>query len=132
MFKSIGVLKYFNNPYKLIVSVDEEISKYYRSLIPKYFYVQKPMYGCHISVIRNEVYIPNFEFWEKYQNIKITFNYENIIYDNELYFWLNVVSPDLENIRLELGLPNISQLTQSPDGKHKFHITIGNTKHFNH
>jgi hypothetical protein len=55
LFKSSGILRYHNEPVlKLVLDIDQEISEYYRSLIPKWF--EKPskqMYMAHISVIRN-------------------------------------------------------------------------------
>lgn len=128
MFTSAGTLVYSVNPYKLIVDVDNEICNYYRSLIPKYFQVRKPMYSSHISVVRNEV-PPNLYLWGKYQGVKISFEYEPFIYSDELYYWLNAYSSMLEDIRIELGLSNISNITMSPDRRCKFHITLGNTKH---
>lgn len=129
MFTSIGTLVYSQDPYKLIVNVDDGIGDYYRSLIPKAWQVKKPMYPSHISTVRNEA-PKNMMAWNKYQGMNISFEYDGIIYNDEVYFWLNAYSPKLEEIRLELGLSNLSQFTRSPDGKHKFHITIGNTKHF--
>jgi len=128
MLTSIGTLIYSENPYKLIVDIDNEIGNYYRSLIPKYFQVKKPMYSSHISIVRNEV-PPNLNMWGKYQGVKISFEYESFIYSDELYYWLNAYSFILEDIRIELGLSNLSKYTKSPDGKHRFHITIGNIKH---
>lgn len=128
VFNSVGTLVYSQDPYKLIVDVDDEIGNYYRSLIPKYFKVKKPMYSSHISVVRNEV-PPNLNMWGKYQGKEVSFEYEPFIYSDELYYWLNAYSSILEDIRVELGLSNISDITMSPDRKCKFHITIGNTKH---
>lgn len=128
MFYSTGTLIYSNNPYKLIVSVDQGISDYYRSLIPKYKDVKKQMYSAHMSVVRNETPI-KLSQWEKYQNINVDFEYEPIIYNDECYYWLNAYSSVLEDIRIELGLLPTNEFTRSPDGKHKFHITIGNIKH---
>jgi hypothetical protein len=128
MFSSVGTLVYSENPYKLIVNVDNEIGNYYRWFIPKALQVQKPMYSSHISTVRNEV-PPNLNVWGKYQGTEIAFEYEPFIYNDELYYWLNAYSPTLEEIRVELGLPTLSEFTRSPDGKHRFHITIGNTKH---
>lgn len=129
-FNSTGILKYSDNPYKLVVDVDEETSRYYRSLIPKYYCVAPQKYSAHISVVRKENPI-NIQNWNKYQGKLIQFSYENIIYNDEVYFWLNVFSQELEDIRVELGLESTSILTKSPDGKHKFHSTIGNIKHLN-
>lgn len=128
MFYSTGTLIYSDNPYKLIVDVDDEIGNYYRSLIPKYHNVRKPLYASHISVIRNE--IPgNISSWKRHSGKDLLFSYENIVYYDEVYYWLNAYSFDLEKIRLELGLTNISDYTMSPDKLHRFHITIGNRKH---
>lgn len=128
MFSSIGLLIYSDNPYKLIVEVDDEIGKYYRSLIPKYLGVQRPMYTSHISIIRNET-PPNIQVWRKYHQNEIVFNYESFVYNGTVYYWLNAYSKTLEDIRKELGLASTSEYTKSPDGRHKFHITIGNLKH---
>ena len=128
MIKSVGRLIYSDNPYKLIVEVDQGISDFYYSLIPKSHRVQKQMYSAHISTIRNEIPI-NIQFWNKYQNKLVEFEYESFIYNDETYYWLNAYSKELENIRIELGLKETSEFTRSPDGLHKFHITIANTKH---
>lgn len=127
MFKAVGNLVYSNDPYKLIVSVDDEIGKYYRSLVPKYLAVRKPMYPTHISVVRKEAPV-NLSAWNKYQGQEIVVGFDNHIYNDELYYWLNAYSNQLEDIRSELGLLSTSELTRSPDGVHKFHITIGNLK----
>ena len=127
MFSSNGILHYSKDPIKLSVEVDPEISSYYFSFIPKYLKVNRPMFSAHISIIR---YIapPNMEFWNKYHNQMISFQYESYIYNDELYYWLNVYSLELENIREELGLTSSGDVTKSPDGRHKFHITLGNLK----
>lgn len=127
MFYSTGILKYFSNPLKLIVQVDQGISDFYRTLIPKSHYVQRQMYAAHISVVRKEK-PPKMDLWGKHQNRKIVFEYDNMIYNNETYYWLNAYAKELEEIRLELGLPICSPWTRSPDGRHRFHVTIGNIK----
>lgn len=127
MFYSTGKLHYSNDPYKLIVEVDQNISDYYRSFIPKYIQVNKQMFNAHISVVRKEV--PMYlEYWEKYEGKSLDFEYENFIYNDETYYWLNAYSEELERIRLELGLSGLSEITRSPDRRHKFHITICNLK----
>jgi uncharacterized protein YaeQ len=127
MLKSVGNLLYSDDPYKLIVSVDDEIGKFYRSLVPKYLAVKKPMYPTHISVVRNQMPV-NLSAWRKYHEQEIVFDYDSYIYNDELYYWLNAYSKSLEDIRVELGLPSTSKYTRSPDGRHMFHITIGNLK----
>lgn len=127
MFKSAGKLQYSENPYKLIVEVDSELADYYRSFIPGSVGLNKPMYAPHISVVRNEIPL-NLFAWNKYKERIIFFKYEGEIYNDELYYWLNAYSEDLERIRFELGLPTTSEITRSPDGRHRFHITLGNLK----
>jgi hypothetical protein len=123
MFKSAGKLQYSDNPYKLIVEVDSELTDYYRSLVPSIVSLNKPMYPPHISVVRKETPL-NLFAWNKHKDRFIFFDYESEIYNDELYYWLNAYSEDLEKIRFELGLPIIN------DGstRHKFHITLGNLK----
>lgn len=127
MFCSSGILKYSDNPIKLIVEADNEIAKYYRSVIPKYIKINVPKYPAHISVVRNAI-PPNIEYWNKLQNTEIFFEYESKIYNDQKYYWLNVWSKTLENIREELGLKPWGDVSMSPDFKHRFHITIANLK----
>lgn len=127
MFTSVGKLIYSENPYKLIVEIDPEISNYYRSLVPKYIHLNRQKYAPHISVVRKET-PRDLSSWNKYANQEIEFEYEGVIYNDEAYYWLNVRSWDLEMIRRELGLNLISEITKSPDGRHRFHTTIGNIK----
>lgn len=127
MFQSSGSLHYSVNPYRLVVNADDELARYYRSLVPKYLKIKKPLFPAHISVVRNCV-PPKLDSWGKYENIIINFFYENYIYNDELYFWLNIYSSELENIRAELGLSPWGDVTLSPDFKHRFHLTLGNLK----
>lgn len=127
MFESIGVLKYHDNSYKLIVDVDQGICNYYTSLLPKHIRLNKQKYKSHISVVRNE--IPDLNFWNKYENEEIKFLYDPEVKFNELYCWLNIWCNRLEEIRQELGLPVSSRFTLPPEGFTKcFHCTIGNFK----
>jgi hypothetical protein len=127
MFRSIGVLRYSKKPIKIIVEADPEICNFYRSLVPKYIPLARQMYVPHISVVRKET-PTNMDVWNKYNNQEIEFEYDNFIYNDEIYYWLNCYSKRLEDIRLELGLSSTSLITRSPDGRHKFHMTIGNLK----
>lgn len=127
MFTSSGRIRYFKDPLKAIVEVDQGISDFYRTLIPKYVRINRQAYPAHISFVRKEV-PPNMEFWGKYEKEWIEFEYESWVYNSQTYYWLNVFCPRLEEIRRELGLSLTSGITRSPDGRHKFHCTIGNTK----
>jgi len=127
MFDSIGTFKYSESPYKLVVLVDQDISDYYRSMIPKYNLVGRQKFPAHITVVRNETPI-NLNQWGLHNNEKINFHYYNTAHNDDTYWWLEVESKTLEDMRNKLGLPNTSEFTRSPDGRHNFHITIGNTK----
>lgn len=126
MFASSGKLVYSENPFKLIVEVDKEISRYYRSFIPKSIRFNKQKYDPHISVVRNENI--DEKNWRKYSGCYAEFSYSNYIYCDETYWWLEVSSKFLEEVRAELGLPLISDITMSPSKTHRFHITICNMK----
>lgn len=126
-FKSNGILSYSTEPYRLIVEVDEEISRYYRSLVPKHFKIKKPLYPAHISLLRNQT-PPNMDVWTRYAGQTVSFQYESFVYYDDLYFWLNVYSHELETVRSELGLPPWGDVSLSPDFQHRFHLTIGNLK----
>ena len=127
--KSIGHL-YYGDDHKLIVQIDQGISDYYRSLIPKHMEVSSPMWPAHITVVRTQKEIPtNLQFWKKYDYQPIEFYYSSIIDWDETYYWLDVYCKQLEFIRKELGLSNVSQYTLPPSGfKKVFHTTIGNKK----
>lgn len=127
MFKSTGILHYSINPYKLVLDVDQDLSDYYRSLIPKYVKINKQMFPAHISLVRNEV-PKNLSNWAKYEGQFLDFEYDHFIYNDELYYWLNCFSSSFEFIRIELGLTASSLIVKSPDGRHDGHMTIGNLK----
>ena len=131
LHKSKGLLRYSNAGdvgLKLILDVDPEIARFYRSLIPKYIITNPQKYTPHISVVRHEHSI-NMEYWGKYENEQIEFEYSNHIHNGTVYWWLNAFSTRLEEIRVELGLYVHDKYTQPPEGYLKtFHITLGNTK----
>lgn len=128
-YESEGVLRYSGND-KLIVEVDQSISEFYLSLIPKYKNINRQKYPTHITVVRTGKEQPvNLENWGKYQGEAIKFLYGSYIYSERVYYWLNVICLRLEEIREELGLSNQSIYTLPPSGFSKFfHITIANTK----
>ncbi len=113
--------------FKLHVEIDEDLVNYYRSLLPKSIKLNKTRYAPHISVVREEVPL-DLEYLESLEGRLIEFGYDNVIYNDDVYYWLPVVAPELKKIRNNLGLPATSRLTYSPDGQHEFHITLGNLK----
>lgn len=131
MYKSNGKLKYDNsNGYRLTVEVNQQLSDYYYSLIPKYYKVNRPRWMAHVTVVRAEKEIPiHLTHWGKYNNEIIEFQYDPYIHFGGGYYWLNILCKRLEEIRHELGLSIVSQYTRPPAGFSKyFHCTIGNIK----
>jgi hypothetical protein len=128
---STGVLEYArteNYGFRCVLGIDQEISNYYRALLPKWISTNRQMYPAHVSVVRKEV-PPNLDVWGRHDGEVIEFQYEHFVYNDETYFWLNVFCSRLEEIRAELGLPVSSPITRPPSGFLKcFHTTIGNCK----
>ncbi len=121
-FQSEGILEY-GPGLRAVVWVDVEIARYYRSLIPKAKGVRPSMYKPHITVVRMDLETPkNLEKWNVYAGERVPFIYENEIKSDGTYYWINVYSERIEDIREELGL-NIFRL-----GYRRYHITLGNTK----
>lgn len=128
MHTSEGILHYDNYPLKLVLQVDQQISDYYRSTLPKYIWTNPQRYPAHVSVVRNET-PPNMELWGRYEGIKVPFLYEHHVYNGQVYYWLNVFCSRLEDIRVELGLPISSPYTLPPGGfVHCFHCSVANCK----
>lgn len=131
LYKTKGILEYGNN-WRLTVNVDQELTNYYRSLIPKWMDVQRPRWPAHITVVREGLEIPvHKEFWNKYNNKTIDFLYEPKVFHGEVYYWLNIYCLELEDIRSELGLSRHSKYTEPPERfrfKYTFHCTIANKK----
>ena len=85
-------------------------------------------WGSHISVVRGEM-PPNKEFWKRYQNKKVWFEYNpEYMNHNGKHWWIRAYSPQLEEIRQELGLTSQPTYIERRTGKLKvnpFHLTIG-------
>lgn len=132
MHSSVGTLDYsiVDGGYRLVVQCDQGISDMYRSLIPKYYTVNRPRWPAHITVVRSYQETPtNLTAWGKYQGEQVEWFYEPHIRMGRQYFWLNTLCTRLEDIRVELGLPIRSEYTQPPEGfKKYFHMTIANQK----
>lgn len=128
-FKSTGILRYYENPEKLILSIHQGIADYYYSLIPLYTrpYPSPQKFMAHISVVRNQ-HPKVASAWKKHEGRRVEFEYDPYVHNDNTYYWLNAWSHELEAIRIELGLAVADAYTRSPDGSHRFHITIGNTK----
>lgn len=105
------------------LDVPQSIIRYYQYWVKRELGIRlnTPMWKSHVSVIRGEVPTTfKSALWKKYQGKEIEFTYSPNLRMSETYVWLPVESPELEAIRVELGL--------RPKPKVPFHLTIGNTK----
>lgn len=117
---SKGIFRY-GPGVRAVVEADEGIASTYRALIPKYIRHNPPRYPAHISVVRHEQPL-NMEAWLKHEGEEIEFEYEDVHVWDELYMWLNVRCPRVEEIRTELGL------APYPWWRNGYHLTIANFK----
>jgi len=133
LFTATGTLRYSKNPdnYWLVVDCDQEISNYYRSLIPKYYYAQPQKHKAHITVVRSGKEMPvNLQHWRKYEGEQVEYLYDSEVKMGQVYFWLNTFCERLEEIRIELGMTISSEYILPPNCPFAkcFHMTIGNRK----
>ena len=127
MYYSTGILKYGPKP-RIVVFVDKDLAAYYRSFIPKSYRVQAQKYPPHITVVRSKYEeIKNFGNWKRHDGEKIEFSYSGIVNFDGTYFYLDVQSKRLGDIRDGLGMPRFRF-----DDNQCYHITIGNMKNGNH
>jgi hypothetical protein len=124
LFRAKGKLCYYTRWLRL--NTDDEICRYYKALLQKerpMLKLNTPMHGAHVSVIYGDrEQAPNQQFWRKYHDEELEFEYEPIPRQDREYFWLFVRCPRLSEIRVELGLPPMT-CTSTP-----FHLTVCNTK----
>lgn len=114
MFESVGKLIYREE--SLVLEVDSEIGRYYRSLLPKSWRFNKGRWSDHITVIRKG------EGKEYLGGEEVEFLYSGEIkYDNE-YVWLSCYCERLSQIRISVGLDLCFDKIKG------FHITIANFK----
>jgi hypothetical protein len=133
--KGQGVLKYdpprgdmrSNTKGWLIVDVDRELTRYYRSWLKreKHIHLELPAWNAHISLVAGAPIHPSKQhLWKKYQGKKLLFSYEHgdICKSKDTkakgwYYWIRAACPEGTEIRRELGLTPYET----------FHITIGRT-----
>ena len=114
-----GTIQSYNN--WIMCWVDNELIEYYRSLLPKYWYVQPPRTKAHISIVR-QFERPNRFNWRKYDGEPIDILYYSGIRYKYPYFWLDCECDKILQIRREVELPDYLGLHFS------YHITVGNLK----
>lgn len=113
--------------YRLVVDVDPGIVEYYRALVPRHVRINRQKYTPHISVVREEV-LPNPAPWSAHEGQVLVFDYSIAVKNNDVYYWLEVYSDRLGDVRDELGLTRGCWYTWPPDGADCFHCTLGNKK----
>lgn len=100
-----------------VAYVDPELTRYYLSLVPKYFCANSQAYPAHVTIIR-PFEKPN-GYIHTAKNCIIEYN--NEIQFDGIYFYLNCWSKEISEIRIKSGL-------QEYRFNDCFHITIGNVK----
>jgi hypothetical protein len=108
------------NPWWVIVECPKDIIQYYHHWITKEEGVKlnKPLFGSHISVVRGEE--PSNDkknLWGRRKEKIVTFTYNHEVGMENDYYWLRVHCQELNELRIELGLP--------PNVEFGFHLTIG-------
>jgi hypothetical protein len=103
----------------IIAELDSQITDYYRSLIPKAYYVNPPRTKAHVSIVRPFEW-PDRPF-SQFNGDKIQIRYYLPIRTCGIYFWLDCDCDEIKEIRRKLGLPDYLK-------NDCYHITLGNTK----
>lgn len=103
-----------------IVECPHDIIDYYKYWVTKNkkFKISPPIFGAHISIIRDEEPLDKFKhLWGRREGEEVEFFYTPDFDTNGDYWWLNVYCPKLSEIRTELGLP--------PEPQYDYHLSIG-------
>jgi hypothetical protein len=127
MNRSEGVLRQGVTPQgeKLVLEVDPGIVDLARALVPKAVRLNRQKFAPHATVVRDE---PGHLALSPFHEVRVEFEYESEVRNNNVYYWLNLHCPRLNAIRVELGLPFWNWACRPPDNQDCFHITIGNCK----
>ena len=120
MFRGTATIRTY--PKWIVAYTDRELGNYYRALIPKYVQAKPPKYAPHITIIRLGKESPPHYDWGDYDGRVIEFQYEPPLKFQFPYFFLDVYSEEIGQIRRELGLPTFRYPFT------KYHTTIANLK----
>lgn len=117
------------NWWMVLDSATEDIGRYYRHLYwlahCRGAKLSKPYWGSHITVVRNEE-PPNRDLWWNYDGERVEFTYRPLVRNNHSnerfrsFWWVDVVCPRFDEIRVELGL--------LPNPDRTYHMTIGSAE----
>lgn len=115
------------NPPWVVLDCEPDLPKYYAWFVRKHRGIKLlvPQWESHISVVRGESIDPELlEKYKKYEGKEFEFTYiADIVNENTEYFWLDVQCPELEQLRVDFGLP--------PTPIFSFHLTIGKLPDYN-
>lgn len=124
MFSSFGAIMKPSADEKVgwyLVKADDSIGSYYKWFYSKGFGSWNScMNGCHVTFIAGEKddRIITLAEMDKYIGREVSFYYTNQVWTNGRAFWLTALAPELDDIRVELGLKP----------RFLYHITLGNCK----
>jgi len=127
MFSSSGKLHYDSaDGFRLVLKIEQDISDYYRKLIPSYYRTFRQGWAAHITVVRPGIDNPGkVRYWEDHEGENVNFIYSPYLENGRGFYWLNAWSKRLEEVREELGLINTSKFVLKPEGyKKTFRCTI--------
>jgi len=124
----VGVLwaSHENGVYRLALDIDPGIVEVARALVPKYVRLNRTKFAPHLSVVRETTMTS--PLWGSHDGERVAFTYDTLVWEGEVYFWLQAESPRLRKIRVELGLPPMDWYCYPPDLADCFHATVGNLK----
>jgi hypothetical protein len=133
MYESTGTIQYRicdeTGNRSVVLWIDEQIVKYYRSFLDRRVFTKLQKYKAHISIVRKDT-IEDLSNWGKYEGQTFKFYYDGIIKNGIEYYWIDAYSLDLEKVRSSLGLAFKSYPGRIPVTGFNtiFHFSIGNIK----
>lgn len=117
-----GKLRY-GRGNRLVADVHPELTRFYRSFIPKHIKYNIPRYYPHVTIVRGKYETPpDMSVWGKYHGKMVRFEYSPEIQIGRTYIWLPVRSEEIKEIRHGLGLDDCFDKFKG------YHITIANRK----
>lgn len=117
----LKVKKKAHEEQTIVVQVDNDFSLLYASFLMKKFgvMIERPSFGTHITVNNGRFEIQGLDLKKDYLNSlngkEVEFEYNPEVYLYWEFFAVKVYSKELDQIRVNLGLPPMEF----------FHITIG-------
>ena len=117
--KTKGVIRY-KPDWRVVLDVDDEIPALYRWFVLRRHGIRLlgSRWQAHVTVVRKEE-PPVKEHWLKYEGRELEIEYSVTVhrYLDTVFWHLDVTSPELLDLREELGLP------RQPEDP--LHITVG-------